>query len=380
LTKILQVNKFYPPHIGGVEKIVRELSQGLAATAEVSVLTCEPRGRGRVERDGAVRVRRCASLATWLSMPTPPAFPFRLAAESGRADIVHFHHPFPLAELTFALAGTPARSVVTWHGDIIRQRWSARVYRPFLKRFLRKVDRIVVTSPEMLEHSALLQPFRSKCEIIPLGIDVKVFSPTPEVAAAARAVRGRYKGPLVLFAGRLVYYKGLEYLIRAMRQVEASCLIVGEGPLKKKLKSLAASLEVAHRITFLPSCTQAELVAYYHACDVFVLPSVEPAEGFGLVQLEAMACGKPVISTDLPTGVRFVNQDGVTGLRVPPRDDRKLAEALQRLLADPGLRESLGENARKRVAAEFNQELMVERYEQLFTSLVSSPRVRDREK
>lgn len=368
--RILQVNKFYPPHIGGVEKTVRELSQGLARSAEVSVCTCVGAGRGRLEQDGAVRVRRCSSLGTWLSMPVSPSFPFHLIRDLRGTDIVHFHHPFPLGEITFALDGSQTQSIVTWHADIVRQQRTARAYHPVLRRFLRKVDRIVVTSPEMLQHSALLQPFRSKCEIIPLGIDVKAFALTPQVASAAQAIRRRYGDPLVLFLGRLVYYKGLEHLIRAMQRVEAHCLIVGEGPLLKKLKGLAASLQVESRITFLPACTDADLPAFYHACDVFVLPSIERAEAFGLAQVEAMVCGKPVISTDLPTGVRYVNQDGVTGLRVPPRDDRKLSEAIQRIIADSSLREFLGENAQKRAAEEFDRELMVERYRNLCSSLL----------
>jgi rhamnosyl/mannosyltransferase len=206
-------------------------------------------------------------------------------------------------------------------------------------------------------------------------VDLERFALTPRVSAAARSIRERFASPLVLFVGRLVYYKGLQYLVEAMQHVEAQCLIIGQGPLQKNLAGLARTLGVAGRVRFLSACTDAELPAYYHACDVFVLPSCDLTEAFGLVQLEAMACGKPVVSTDLPSGVGFVNRDGETGLRVPARDSLRLAAAIHRLLADPNLRASLGHNAQRRAHEEFSIELMAKRYIEVYDSLLRSGQV-----
>ncbi len=367
--KVLHVAKAYPPFVGGIEKATYELTRRLALSAEVSVLTCQPRGWGCVQHIEDVSVRRCSSLCTLLSMPISPSFPFHLRRAQRGVDIIHFHHPFPLGELSCLMVRPRPKIVVTWHSDIVRQRWSLKVYKPFLRRFLRRVDRIIVTSAEHLDHSPFLQPVRSKCEIIPLGIDLGRFSLTPDVTSAAEGLRTQYGTPLVLFVGRLSYYKGLPYLIQAMKHVNARCLIIGDGSLRAELIRLAKSCGVTSRITFISGCSDAELPAYYHACDLLVLPSVEPSEAFGLVQLEAMACGKPVVNTDLPTGVRFVNLDGVTGLRVPPRDADELASAINRLISNKHLRVALGMNARQRVEKLFNVNDMVKKYLQLYESL-----------
>lgn len=306
-------------------------------------------------------------------MPLSPSLPFVLVNALRQVDIVHFHHPFPLSEIAFALADTTAKTVVTWHADITRQRWAHFFYAPLVKRFLRRVDRIVATSQECLERSEFLRAVRSKCEVIPLGVDPDRFAVTPGVAKEAEAIRARYGKPLVLFVGRLVYYKGVRYLIEAMRDVNALCLIIGEGPCRKELEKASKACAVSDRVAFLGARSDEELPAYYHACDVFVLPSVEPAEAFGIVQLEAMACGKPVISTELPTGVRFVNLHGITGLRVPPRDPASLADGINNLLRDAELRDRLGSNGRKRVSEVFDVRMMVSAYLRLYESVAASP-------
>lgn len=182
-------------------------------------------------------------------------------------------------------------------------------------------------------------------------------------------MRARFGRPLVLFVGRLIYYKGLPYLFQAMRDVDAHCLILGDGRQRDELQRAARSSDFANRISFILNASDSELPAYYHACDLLVLPSVEPSEAFGLVQLEAMACGKPVVNTDLPTGVTFASPNGVSGLTVPPRDSVQLAGAMNRLISDVELRNTMGANARQRVEKLFDVNCMVSKYLQLYESL-----------
>jgi len=249
------------------------------------------------------------------------------------------------------------------------------LYRPFLRRVLRRASRIVVSSPNLMEHAAELQDFRDKCVVIPFGIDVDRLKPTAVIDGKAADIAARFPRPRVLFVGRLVEYKGVEYLIRAMEQVDASALIVGDGPLRNSLEVLANGTNAKDRIHFPGHLSDDEVIAHLRACDVFVLPSITRAETFGIVQLEAMACGKPVVSTDLPSGVPWVNQHRQTGLVVPPADAVALRAALDALLGDEPLRRELGEAGRRRVEQEFTRAAMAARLTAFYRTLApAAPR------
>jgi glycosyltransferase involved in cell wall biosynthesis len=208
--------------------------------------------------------------------------------------------------------------------------------------------------------------------VIPFGIDPEELGTVD--AAEVEAVRARYGPRIVLAAGRLVYYKGFEYLVRAMAGVDAHLLIAGDGPLLGELRRVARDAGVAGKVTLLGRVP--DLRPLYHAADVFALPSVARSEAFGIVQLEAMACGVPVVNTALDTGVPFVSPHGVTGLTVPPADSGALAAALARLLGDSALRARMGSEGRARVAGELGAGLMARRTLALYREVVrpSGPR------
>jgi rhamnosyl/mannosyltransferase len=177
---------------------------------------------------------------------------------------------------------------------------------------------------------------------------------------------------LTLFVGRLVPYKGVDVLLRALPHVPGTVVLVGEGPLRGALGHLAAELSVGDRVRFVGALPHDDLVAHLHAADVMVLPSVTRNEAFGLVQIESHACGVPVVSTDLPSGVPFANLHGVTGLVVRPGDPVELAAALSLLLEDPGLRERLGRQARERFLREFTIDTMIDRILSLYSQTLSA--------
>ena len=207
---------------------------------------------------------------------------------------------------------------------------------------------------------------------MPYGIDPAPFERTSEGDTAAGRLRLTYGTPLTLFVGRLVPYKGVEVLLRAMPHVPGSLVLVGDGPLRRDLEELAARLGIAGRAHFVGSAPQDDLVALFHAADVLALPSVTPNEAFGLVQLEAHACGVPVVSTSLPTGVPFANLHGVTGLVVEPGDPEEFAAALGLLLEDESLRAELGRRARARLLAEFTLGRMVDDVMGVYEELVGA--------
>jgi len=265
-------------------------------------------------------------------------------------DIVHLQFPAdPMAHAAAASLPRTVRRVITWHSDIIRQKKLLALYRPFLNRLLRSADAIVIPTPGHLSSSRQLEAVqdRSRMHLVPYGADLSRFA---QEDPAARKIRARYPGKLLVFAlGRHVYYKGFEFLIRALASVPGAHLLLGgRGPLTEDLKRLAASLGVVERCEFVGRIPEEALPAYYQACDVFCMPSVEPAEAFGFVQIEAMAAGRPVVCCELHNGVTYVNRDGETGLVVPPANAEALAAALRRL-ESPSLRSRLGAQARERV-------------------------------
>jgi rhamnosyl/mannosyltransferase len=261
--------------------------------------------------------------------------------------------------------------VVSWHSDIVRQKRLLRTFAPFMHAVLRRADAIVCATPNHIDTSEVLPAYRSKCVVIPYGISLTALQETAAVRADAMTVRASFGGgPLILAVGRLTYYKGFEHLIRAMRDVRGHLVVIGEGPLRRSLEAVAKESAVADRVHLLGEIS-GELAPYYHACDVFVLPSVERSEAFGIVQLEAMACGKPVVNTALPSGAPFVSRHEHSGLTVRPGDPGALAAAINTLLDRPSLRRALGEAGRDRVAREFSKEAMATQMLELYGRLRS---------
>jgi glycosyltransferase involved in cell wall biosynthesis len=359
--RVTMVNKYYsPPHLGGVETVVRTLSEGLVefAGAQVHALVSNESRRFSREDVAGVQVAR---LPRQLSLSTAPvAFGMRRALRAEHPDVINLHSPYPWGELCFLSARPDVPSVVLYHSDIVRQKRLLAAYRPFLERFLDRVDLIVTSSPNMIEGSEFLAPRADKCRVVPFGLPLERLTATPAIERRAAELRAQHLGrKLVLFVGRLVYYKGVDVLVRAMQGVDADLVVIGGGPLESHLRQLAAEIGIADRVNFLPPLQDEELHAWYHAADVFCLPSVARSEAFGLVQIEAHAAGTPVVSTALPTGVPYANQDGKTGLIVPPGDAPALSAALARLLADDSLRSRLGRQAQVRALRDFTVPRMV---------------------
>jgi len=365
--KVLHVGKFYPPHPGGMESHLRTLSEELSKTIDVEVLVASDRWRTERSTHGRVELVR---LATALMLHGTPIVPsLARAMRQARPDMVHLHFPNPMAALACLMSRLDVPIVVTWHSDVVRQRRAAAVFAPLLSLLLQRCAAIIVASAAYIETSPVLRSRRKLCRVIPYGIRAEAYE-NADTARVAQ-LRRRFGKRLVLAVGRLVYYKGFEHLVRAMADVRATVLIAGDGPLRAALSAEAARLGVGDRVVLLGRVDDAELKACYHACDVFALPSVERSEAFGIVQLEAMACGRPVVNTWLNSGVPHVSLDGLTGLTVPPGDPKALATALSALLGDPARRAAMGAAARQRVREEFSAELMARRTLEVYREVVA---------
>ncbi len=359
--RVTMVNKYYwPPHLGGVETVVRYLSEGLTQLAGASVhAIVANEGRERVEDEVAgVRVTRLPRQFALSSAPIALSMAGELSRDARSAtppDVMNLHAPYPWGELCWLQSRPGVPTVLSYHSDIVRQKRMLAAYRPFLERVLDSVDLITTSSPNLRDNSEFLAARADKVRVVDYGLHVEeIANPPSSVLEKAADILAEHRGrSIVLFVGRLVYYKGADVLVRAMASVDADLVMIGSGPLESELREIAVANGVAGRITFLPPMADEDLHAYYRAADVFCLPSVANSEAFGLVQIEAHAAGTPAISTNLPTSVPYANLDGVTGLIVGVGDVPALAAALNRLLTDHALRQRLGQQARARALSQF---------------------------
>lgn len=360
--KVLEVNKAYYPHIGGIETLVKQYSQELRTicNADVKTLVCRD-GRGKTTREtlDGVKLTRAGSLGTYFSCPLSLSFIRLFRKMAKEADVVHIHVPFPLADIALLLSGFKGRVVVSWHSDVVKQKKLMAFYKPFMMKLLKRADCIITATKGHIDGSDYLPDFRKKCRIVPYGITPEDYLSVERSPVLTNRLNNK-KNVKVFFTGRLVYYKGVDILLKAFAMTEnCELFIAGTGEMDQELKNFAKRHHIEKKVHFLGFLPDEELKQAYADCDIFVLPSVAKSEAFGIVQLEAMVYGKPVINTKLPSGVPYVSVHGKTGLTVPPSDAKALAEAINTLAADAKMRENFGKAAAERVMTEFNEKNVV---------------------
>lgn len=360
--KVLEVNKAYYPHIGGIETLVKQYSQelGTICNADVKTLVCRD-GRGKTTREklDGVKLTRAGSLGTYFSCPLSLSFIRLFRKMAIEADVVHIHVPFPLADAALLLSGFKGRVVVSWHSDVVKQKKLMTFYKPFMMKLLKRADCIITATKGHIDGSDYLPDFRRKCRIVPYGITPEDYLSIERSPVLTNRLSDK-KNVKVFFTGRLVYYKGVDILLKAFTMIEnCELFIAGTGEMEQELKDFAKRHNIEKKVHFLGFLPDNELKQAYADSDIFVLPSVAKSEAFGIVQLEAMVYGKPIINTKLPSGVPYVSVHGKTGLTVPPFDAKALAEAINTLAADAKMRENFGKAAAERVMTEFNEKNVI---------------------
>jgi rhamnosyl/mannosyltransferase len=369
--KVVHAAKFYPPVRGGMETVVGDLCDGTSADWDVRVVAANDTRKTVRERCGDVDVVRAGVIGTINSVPLCPSFPFYLWREP--ADCVVLHEPNPIAGTSVFLRSPAPRLIVWHHADLLRPWWAPYTYGRIQRALYRRADCVIVSSPALAADSRLVAQAK-RVVVIPFGIPLERYrqADAARVALVAK-IRSSMPGPRVLFVGRFVYYKGVSVLINAMAGCPGTLMLVGEGPLEHDLRRRVAERGLQDRVRFVGRVSDEDLPAYYQASDLFVLPSIAKTEAFGVVQVEAMAAGVPVISTNLATGVPWVNQDGVSGLIVPPDDSDALAHAMAALLGDPDRRAALGRGASERADRLFSRQQMVDRFRDVVETAVRAP-------
>jgi rhamnosyl/mannosyltransferase len=377
--RVVHLGKYYPPSPGGIEGHTQTLARAQAALgADVRVLVVNHAARdGRdatfdrftvtpdaEDADGPVRVTRVGRWASLAKLDLAPGLLTavrRLARE--KPDVWHMHAPNVTMMLAVLASPGIRPLVITHHSDIVRQRVLKYAVRPLESAVYRRAARILPTSPAYVEGSELLKRFADKVTPLPLGIDLEPFrNPSPAALAYADELRAKHGSPLWLSVGRLIYYKGIPVALAALRGVPGTLVVIGTGPLASELKAKAEELGVAGRVVFHGHATADQLGGAYRAATAVWFPGTARSEAFGLVQVEAMASGCPVINTAIAgSGVPWVCRHEREGLTVPVNDPAALAGAANRLLAEPGLRERLAAGGRDRAAAEFDHRVMAAR-------------------
>jgi glycosyltransferase involved in cell wall biosynthesis len=376
--RILHAYKIYRPDIeGGIPAVISSLADARDAGDSHAVLCARRRGTARNYTIDGVAVEAVASLGTLFSTPMAPAYIPAFMRRTRSADLVLHHAPLPLNDAAILL-GLPAdvALVVYWHAEIVGFPLLKRAVSPLIRRVLERADRIVVSGQPMIDHSEFLRPHAHKCAVVPYGMDVDYWRTLgPDDQAIAERMQSEQPRHIVSL-GRLVGYKGYDVLIRAMRSIKGHATIIGEGPLLPELQQLARDMGVDDRVRFAGRLPRDEIRRLFHAAQVFAFPSVTIAEAFGIVQIEAMAAGLPVVNTDLKTTVPLVARHDIEALTVPVGDPDALATALSRILDDEPLARALAAAGKERVLTEFNQSDFHTRMATVYADAVQANRAR----
>lgn len=374
LPKILQLGKFYPPDIGGIESVMQDICDGINARGLICDVLCSSSSYNFSYEilDSRARIYRTKSFGKLASTSITPQMIFTLQKLIKAYDIIHLHLPDPMANLALFLSNIQGKLIILhWHSDIIKQRHLLKLYVPLQSWLLQRAHSIIATSPKYALESAFLQPYRDKCVSIPIGIDdiapSSLESTLPQIPAQSK--KGEKK---VIFAlGRLVAYKGFEYAIEAMALLPQYCLhIGGTGALQQKLQQKINALGLQDRVKLLGTLSHQERAQQFRNAHIFILPSITKNEAFGIVQVEAMSQGLPVVSCSIDgSGVDYVNAHNISGLVVPPQNPAAIAQAIREIERDY---ERFSRSARARFLQLFTSDKMLDSIYELYCSLYAS--------
>ena len=368
--KILQLGKFYPIR-GGVEKVMYDLASGLSERG----ITCDilfASANGETEPivlNEYCRIMRCRSWWKIKATMISPAMIQRLRKICCDYDIIHVHHPDPMACLALFLSGYKGKVVLHWHSDILKQKYLLKVYKPLQRWLIRRADVIMGTTPVYLQESPYLDKVQNKTFCLPIGID--------ELKAneqEAAKIKARYENRKIIYSmGRLVGYKGYRYLVEAARYLSDDyvVLIGGDGPLHDEIQAQIDHYGLSEKVEILGYIPKEKLSAYYAACTLFCLSSIERTEAFGIVQIEAMSCAKPIVATRIDgSGVSWVNLNGFSGINVEPRNGKDIALAIGAICQFSETYAGFCLRSRQRYEELFTKDKMItkclEKYENLY--------------
>ena len=367
--RILQLVKYYDPSQGGMESVVKNIVEGIVHSSDSISFTVYSNNHKQnfvksIKEKNRETIIKEITPAYLKSQPLNLRYPSlkKLIKDN---DVIHHHYPFPTMEFTllrYLKLINNKKFIITWHANIKNSRWSwiERIYNPIINKLLERADSIIVTSPQLFMESNILQKYKEKVNVIPLCYNPKYFSDSCKSYPIGRSFK-------LLFVGKLRKYKGLEYLLKSIKNLDVKLNIVGNGEELDNLKLLVNELNLINKVVFITDAKDIDLVQFYKEADLFVLPSINEAEAFGIVQLEALANGLPVINTNLKSGVPYVSLNDYSGITVEPRNSDYLKSAIEKIINNKELYELYSYNALKRVKL-FSRKKMSEDYIEIYQS------------
>jgi glycosyltransferase involved in cell wall biosynthesis len=373
MKKILHIPNYYPPHTGGIEDVCYNIVSELKSCYIQEVLCFNDSSKKQVDCFEDVNITRIGYLKKISSQAISFSYFYELKKkiETFVPDIIHFHAPNPLVSLyLLLLIKRNTRLVIHWHSDIVDQKQLYRFYAPIERKLLKRAQAIIATSENYLTFSLPLRKFASKCVVVANMIDAEKLALRKGEEVVVKKIKNTYKdSKLILFIGRIVPYKGIEYLIKAAKEIRGNykILLVGKGPLENEMKRMAQDNS---NIIFLGRVSDVDLRIYLHASDIFAFPSVTKNEAFGIALAEALYCGLPAVCFNVEgSGVPWVNQDNRTGFVVENRNTKQLAKAMNTLIQNDSLRTKMSEEAKLWARENFSRKDAAIRVSEIYESL-----------
>jgi glycosyltransferase involved in cell wall biosynthesis len=362
--RVLQLGKAFPPikNLGGVEKVMEYFYFGLNKKGvKCDVLGVNDKFEFQIDNfssEGLIFRERLIlkAMSTFLSIHLIK----RLYNIWNNYDIIHVHFPDPMSLLAIFLVRPKSKIIIHWHSDILRQKLLYFFIKPLERWALSRANLILCTTPEYYKQNPILSPYLNKTKYLIIGIDKNTI---PINYSLLDNLTNRFISKRkIIFIGRLVYYKGIEYLIKSLPLIKTDFIlyIVGEGKLENSMKLLVKDIGCEDKVFFLGNINEEDKFTYLYNSDILVLPSIYRTEAYGIVQIEAMALGVPVISTNiLGSGVHWVNQHGLSGIIVTCKDSLSIAQAVDNLFSSQNTYNRFVKGAFNRYESVFTSELML---------------------
>ena len=373
MKNVLHLGKFSSERAGGIETVVDMLLLGLSLDFNLCNLVANNTFKNKIIEQAGYIEYSAALVGIFARTPFCPTMLYYIKKlyQRYRFSIVHLHLPNPMAHLASEILPDSVKRIISWHSDVIRQKNLLPIYQPFVNHLLKQASAVIVPTQYLAEYSEQIKIARERniIRVIPYGVNFDYFLINKYQKKIEQIKYHQYPGHFLIFAlGRHVYYKGFCYLIESMKKLPKNIVLLlgSEGPLTSKLQQQVKISNLEHRVFFLGQIAKQDLPAYYHACDVFCLPSIDQSEAFGIAQLEAMACAKPVISCDVTRAESNLNKDGLTGFVIPPCSPLALADAIFKLYQDPLLRYFLGQSAYHYAKENFTMQKMITKVKNLY--------------
>jgi rhamnosyl/mannosyltransferase len=370
--KILQFGKFYPPSMGGTQKVMYEISEGMSKQGYVCDVLCSNTEAKYVEdKYDNYTVFRTISYGIFLSTSITPQLIYKLWKLAPKYDIIHVQAPDPMAFLALFLLRPKTKIIIHWQSDIVRQHRTRKLFLPLQNWVLRFADKVIVTSKNYVRNSPCLKDFIDKVEIIPLGASNNSHMSDKN---GVKEIQYRYENKKIILAvGRLVSYKGFMYLVESAKYLgdDFVILIAGEGYEEDRLNDIILVNNLQGKVKLLGYVSEQEKYDYLQACYLFCLPSITKAEAFGVAIIEAMSFSKPIVSTNMfDSGISWVNKDGVTGIQVDTDSAKQLADAFKTIASDKSLYDSMSKNSFQRYEKLFSEKKMIQSTIKLYKSML----------